>query len=267
MQLIAAFGNTMNILKTYLCWFFLASLLLSHDVAQATTKEKPRILMVLTSHGQLGDTGKSTGFYLSEVSHPYEVFSKAGFAVDFVSPKGGKPPVDGLNVKDQVNEAFLKDVVVQKRIAATLRPDQVKEENYDAIYFAGGHGVMWDFPDNEALQTLTRKIYERGGVVAAVCHGPAALVNVRLSNGKYLVDGKEIASFTNEEEEAVKLTKAMPFLLETRLRKRGAKFVKVKPFEPKFVESQRVVTGQNPASAYGVADVIVKLVKETKKRS
>ena len=136
----------------------------------------------------------------------------------------------------------------------------VEAADYDAIYFAGGHGTMWDLPDNDALKRLTADIYEAGGVVSAVCHGPAALVNVTLSDGSHLVDGKELAAFTNDEEAAVELTEAMPFLLETKLRERGARFKAAPNFESNVVVSERLVTGQNPASATGVAEAIVELV-------
>jgi putative intracellular protease/amidase len=127
--------------------------------------------------------------------------------------------------------------------------------------FTGGHGTMWDFPNSKALKEVTKKIYEKGGVVAAVCHGPAALINVKLSNGKYLVSGKKIAAFTNEEEEIVKLTKQMPFLLESKLIERGASFQSTKAWQEKVVVDQRVVTGQNPASASRLGEEVVKLLK------
>ena len=132
---------------------------------------------------------------------------------------------------------------------------------YAAIFFAGGHGTMWDFPDDARLQRLTATIYEKGGVVGAVCHGPAALVNVKLSDGSYLVAGRTVAGFTNEEEEAVGLTKVVPFLLESRMIERGATITKAANFQAHSVADARVVTGQNPASATGVAEKIVGLLK------
>lgn len=221
----------------------------------------PRVLIVLTSHGQLGETGRSTGYYLSEVSHPYAVFTAAGFAVDFVSPKGGKAPMDGIDRADPINAAFLDDPALVKRTHTTLRPDQVDSARYAAVFFAGGHGTMWDLPDNVALQGIAARIYERKGVVAAVCHGPAGLVNIKLSNGRYLVDGKAVAAFTNAEETAVKLMDVVPFHLETRLRERGALPKTAPNFKANVVTSERLVTGQNPASAQGVAEAIVKLLR------
>jgi putative intracellular protease/amidase len=222
-----------------------------------------KILIALTNHGQLGDTGKETGYFVSEAAHPYFVFTKAGHEVDFVSPKGGEPPKDGLDLDDPQQQAFLESLEVSEKLRHTLRPDEVDSEDYDAIFFAGGHGVMWDFPDNRQLATLAASIYLDGDVVAAVCHGPAALVNVRLGDGKYLVDGKTVSAFTNEEEAAVELDSVVPFLLEDKLIERGAKISKAPKFEAKVSVSERLVTGQNPASATGVAEAVVKLLQES----
>ncbi|MFT5431081.1 MAG: putative intracellular protease/amidase [Myxococcota bacterium] len=234
--------------------------------AHAAEKDTPKtaqkkILMVLTSHGELGDTGRKTGFYLSEVTHPYEVFTKAGYSIDFVSPKGGAAPMDGVDRKDPINAAFLDNAALVARTQNTLRPDQVNAKNYAAIFFAGGHGTMWDFADNVALQALATTIYEQNGVVSAVCHGPAGLVNIKLSNGEYLVKGKRVAAFTNAEEAAVKLQDVVPFHLETRLRERGALPQIAPNFKANVVTSDRLVTGQNPASATGVAKGVLKLLK------
>ncbi len=221
-----------------------------------------RILFVLTSHGQKGDTGKPTGYYLAEVAHPYHVLNERGYAIDFVSPKGGEPPVDGMDLKDPVNKAFWEDPAIQKRLKSTLKPEQVKASDYAAIFYAGGHGTMWDFPDQTKLVKLATDIYEGGGVVAAVCHGPSALVNVKLNDGSYLVDDHDLTGFTNEEEEAVGLTKVVPFLLEDRLRERGGRFHGVAKFGANTVVSGRLVTGQNPASAAGVGTAIADLLED-----
>jgi len=139
----------------------------------------------------------------------------------------------------------------------TPAPDKINAGEYDAILFAGGHGTMWDFPADEELARITRTIYENGGVVAAVCHGPAALVNVTLSNGAHLVDGKQVSAFTNEEETAVGLMEVVPFALETALVQRGARFTKAPNFAEHAVADQRLVTGQNPASATKVANLVL----------
>lgn len=145
-----------------------------------------RVLFALTSHGELGDTGRATGFYVPEAAHPYRVFRDAGFEADFVSVQGGEPPRDGVKPDDQESARFLAEV--GSRLSTTPSPERVDGGDYDAIFFVGGHGTMWDFPESAALADLARTIYENGGVVAAVCHGPAALVNLRLADGSYLVD-------------------------------------------------------------------------------
>jgi putative intracellular protease/amidase len=218
---------------------------------------KKKILFVVTSHGIKGYTGKPTGYYLSEVSHPWKELRKAGYEIDFVSPKGGNPPVEGLELKDPVNREFWEDKVYHKKITNSMKPDQVKPEDYIAVYYAGGHGTMWDFPDNERLAEITRTIYEKGGVVSAVCHGPSGFVNLKLNDGSYLVQGKRVNSFTNEEEISSGFDRAVPFLLETKLIQRGAKYEKSGPKQPHVAWDERLITGQNPASAKKVGETIV----------
>jgi putative intracellular protease/amidase len=220
-----------------------------------------KILIVVTSHEELGNTGKKTGFYLSEVTHPYDVFTRAGYDVDFVSPKGGKAPIDGVELEDPLNKAFLDDPEKVKQVENTLQPSQIEPDQYNAIFYAGGHGTMWDFPNNEELAQIAANIYDQGGVVGAVCHGPAGLVNIKLANGEYLIKGKTVSGFTNEEEAAVELTEAVPFLLESKLKKQGAEFSKAANFEAHVVTSDRLITGQNPASAAGVAEQMRQLIK------
>jgi len=219
-----------------------------------------KILIVLTSHDQLGNTGRKTGFYLPELTHALDVFAKAGFGFDLVSPKGGQPPVDGADAKDPLNAAFLADATWTERLARTLTPEQVDPKQYVGVYVPGGHGTMFDLPENAGIQKLIGAVYAQGGVVSAVCHGPAALVNVKLPDGRYLVAGKEVSAFTNEEEAAVQLTQVMPFLLESTLTERGAKLRKVANFQPQVSVSERLVTGQNPASTAGVAEAAVRLL-------
>jgi putative intracellular protease/amidase len=225
-----------------------------------------RIAIVLTNHEPLGETGRTTGFYLSEATHPHKVFVDAGYEVEFISPKGGLAPMDGVNRDDPINAAFLDNERLVAQTRNTIKAADVSADRYDAIFFAGGHGTMWDFPDDETLQKLTAALYERGGVVAAVCHGPAALVNVSLANGKYLVAGKEVAGFTNEEESAVSLTDVVPFLLETVLIDRGAKFTKGGNFQKHVAVSDRLVTGQNPASATATAEAVLRVLAQQKPR-
>lgn len=219
-----------------------------------------KVLFVVTSHDQKGDTGEATGYYLGEVSHPWEVIHHAGYEIDFVSPKGGKAPVDGFNLDDATNRKFWNDTQYRNKVEHTMKPSEVNPNEYAAIYYAGGHGAMWDLADNTELAKIAATIYENNGIIGAVCHGPAGLVNIKLSDGKYLVEGKKINTFTNEEEEAVGLTNVVPFLLETKMIERGAKFEKSGLWQNHVVADQRVVTGQNPQSAKSVGEAILQLL-------
>lgn len=221
------------------------------------SKKMKKILFVVTSHDKKGNTGQPTGYYLGEVSHPWEVLQNAGYEIDFVSPQGGKAPVDGFNLEDPINKKFWDDKKYRSKIEHTKKPSEIKTKDYVAIFYAGGHGAMWDFADNTELAKIAQKIYENNGVVSAVCHGPAGLVNIKLSNGNYLVDGKKINAFTNEEEIAVKLENVVPFALETKLIERGANFEKSGLWQSHVTTDQRVVTGQNPQSAKEVGEAIL----------
>lgn len=220
-----------------------------------------RVLIAMTSHDKLGDTGRSTGAYVPEIAHPHAVLKEAGFEVEFASTRGGTVPLDGVDRKDPIQAAFLDNADLMKRLHESTASADVDSSRYDAILFAGGHGTMWDFPDDVAFAKAAVEIYERGGVVAAVCHGPAALVHMRLSSGAYLVAGKSVAGFTNEEERAMKLEEVMPFLLEDKLVERGATFVPAAKWQKNVVVSERLVTGQNPASAGAVGEAVAKLLQ------
>lgn len=219
----------------------------------------PKILLALTSNDKLGDTGRTTGFYVPEAAHPYRVFTAAGYDVDFVSVKGGEPPRDGVKSDDAEVTTFLQEL--GDRLANTTTADQLDVVDYDAIFYVGGHGTMWDFPDCEELAKFTARIYANGGVVAAVCHGPAGLVNIQLDNGAYLVNGKQLTAFTNEEETTVGLIHAVPFALESKLIERGARFTKADTFAEHAVADGRLVTGQNPASATKTAELVVQALR------
>lgn len=219
-----------------------------------------RILIALTSHDQKGDTGEPTGAFVPEIAHPYEVFRRAGYDVDLVSTRGGKVPLDGLDQKDASVSAFLDDPQVQGALRESPASTSVDPSRYDAIFFAGGHGAMWDFPGAKAFADAATQIYERGGIVGAVCHGPAVLVSVRLSSGVLLVAGKRVSAFTNDEERAVKLDRVVPFLLQSRLQELGAIHEAAPNWQEKVVTDDRLVTGQNPASAAGVAKAMVQLL-------
>ena len=215
-----------------------------------------KILIGLTSHGDLAGL-RPTGYYLAEVAHPWRVFTDAGYTVDLGSVEGGEPPVDGADLSDPIQRAFIEDPEMHRKVQGTPRFSDIDSSDYDAVLYAGGHGTMWDFPDDDDLARVTREIYESGGVIAAVCHGPAALVGVTLSNGRPLVEGRRVAAFTDSEEAAAGLSAVVPFLLQTRLEELGAKHSAAPDFEAHVVTDQRLVTGQNPASATGVAESVL----------
>lgn len=220
---------------------------------------QPAVLFVLTSHDELGDTGQRTGAYLSEISHPHQVLSEAGYRIVFASPQGGPAPIDpkSLDENDPVNAAFLADKAVQFKMENTAPLDSIDPASFLGVFFPGGHGAMFDLPNNAHIPTLVTRIHGSGGVVGAVCHGPAALVNIRDENGEYFVTGRTLAAFTDQEEAAVDLTDVMPFLLESTLLERGARVAKAPNFQPMVQSEDRVVTGQNPASAIGVGRAMV----------
>lgn len=219
--------------------------------------ETQKILVVLTSHATKGSTGAPTGAYVAEISHPLAVFRDAGLAVDFASTRGGRVPLDGTDSKDPVDRAFLADEATLARVHASLAPASVAPERYAGVFYAGGHGTMWDFPEAGPLSAATARIWAQGGVVGAVCHGPAGLLPVRLADGTPLVRGREVAAFTNDEERAVGLAEVVPFLLADALVALGAKHRPAANWQRQVVVDGRLVTGQNPASARGVAEAMV----------
>ncbi len=217
-----------------------------------------KVLLVVTSHDKLADTGEDTGYYLPEVTHPYFQLIDFGIEVDIASPKGGKAPLDmkSFDLNDPENKRFIDDATHQQKIDNTLKLNDIDAKQYDAILFAGGHGTMWDFYPSNTIGNLAAEIYQQGGIVAAVCHGPAALLNIKLDNGDFLVKDKQVAGFSNAEEEEMGLTKQMPFLLESELIARGGEYVKAPLWQEKVVVNERLVTGQNPASAAAVGKAI-----------
>lgn len=241
-----------------------ASVISSNSDAMAQTGQKmeKKILFVVTSHDTKGSTGEPTGYYLGEVSHPWEVLTDAGYEVDFVSPTGGKAPVDGFDLTDPVNKKFWDNAEARQKVENTLTPAAVKPQDYQAIFYAGGHGAMWDLADDAKIAAIASEIYAKNGVVAAVCHGPAGLVNIKLADGSYLVNGKKVNAFTNEEEAAVGMEKVVPFALESRLIERGAKFEKSGNWQTHVVTDQRLITGQNPQSAKAVGQAILAALGE-----
>jgi putative intracellular protease/amidase len=222
-----------------------------------------RIAIVLTSHDKLGSTGKATGYYLPEAAHAWAVFRDAGYDVVFVSPKGGAAPLDpnGRDRGDTANAQFLDDPIVQNGVTHTFAPRELRGEALAAIFFAGGHGTMWDFRGDAELKALAASVARAGGVVSAVCHGPAALVDLEV-DGRNLLTDQPVTGFSNDEESAVKLTDVVPFLLEDALRAAGGRYTKAaEPFGAHVVIGKNLVTGQNPASTRGVAEAVVKLLR------
>jgi len=224
-----------------------------------------KILMVITSHDKLGDTGKKTGFWLEEFAAPYYTFLDAGAAVTLASPRGGEPPLDPKSDtpdgQTEATERFKKDRSAQAVLASTVKLADVRAEDYDAIFYPGGHGPMWDMPDNATSIALIEAFVKADKPVGAVCHAPVALVNVRGKDGEYLVKGKRVTGFTNEEEAAVGLTTVVPFLLEDRLKERGGIFSKAANWDPYVQVDGKLVTGQNPASSGPGGEALLKLLR------
>lgn len=225
---------------------------------------KKKALIVVTSVEKYPDMDRATGLWLGEAVHFYEKLAKKDFEIDFVSPRGGYTPLDPVSLQEYVQPIdweYYHDKTFREKLANTKKPSEINAADYDVIYFAGGHGVIWDFPDNQQLQEISRKIYENGGVVSSVCHGAVGLLNIKLPDGKLLIEGKKLTGFSNEEEIAAKLADHVPFLTEDELVKRGADYVKAdEPFTPFAVADGRLVTGQNPQSGGKVAEKVLEVL-------
>ena len=223
-----------------------------------------KILVAETNVSHYGNSDRQTGVWLEEITSFYDVVTAAGYAVDFASPKGGTVPVDPSSAKADARtmEIFADPVFHKAALEETKKLSDVKAEDYIAIYFGGGHGVMWDFPDNADLQNLAQDIYASGGYITSVCHGEVGLLNLKDSAGEYLVKGKKINGFTDKEEALHGTTDAVPFAAEAELVKRGANFVKGAPFTEFAVKDGRFITGQNPMSSTKVAKLLVEALKQ-----
>jgi putative intracellular protease/amidase len=222
-----------------------------------------KILMVLTSHDILGKTGRKTGFWLEEFAAPYFVFRDAGVELTLVSPKGGQPPVDPVSdLPGNQTDAMLrfkKDERAQKQLSQTLKLADVKAEDFDTVFYSGGHGPMWDLAESPESIALLEAFYNSGKAIALVCHSPGVLRHVKYE-GEPLVKGKHVTGFTNGEEAEVKLTDVVPFLVEDELLRLGAIFEKKKNWEPYTITDGRLVTGQNPASSTSAAKALLALL-------
>lgn len=225
-----------------------------------------RILHVVSNVAHYADPADPTGLWLSELTHAYDLFAGKGYVQRIVSPKGGVTPLEPRSLKwpnrDASARAWLADDAHRALLASTAKPEDIDPADFDAIYFTGGHAVMWDFPDDAGLQRLTRAIYERGGIVASVCHGYCGLLNTRLSDGSLLVAGRRLTGFSWREEILAGVAKKMPYNAEEEMKRRGARYEKaLLPFVPKVVVDGRLVTGQNPQSAKATALRVAELLR------
>src|SRR5580693_1000214 len=222
-----------------------------------------KIVMVLTSHDQLGNTGRKTGFWLEEFAAPYFVFRDAGVELTLASPKGGQPPIDPKSdLPENQTPAmtrFKQDQTAQKALSQTVKLADVKAEDFDTVFYVGGHGPMWDLAESPVSAALLESFYNSGKPIALVCHSPGVLRHVTYQ-GAPLVKGKHVTGFTNGEEEAVQLTKVVPFLVEDELLRLGAVFEKLANWQPFSVTDGRLITGQNPASSTSAAQALLKLM-------
>ena len=214
------------------------------------------VLLILTSHSDLAGI-RQTGYYVGEAAHPWAEFVKAGYTVDVASIAGGVPPQDGIDDSDPLQAEFLHDPRIAEQLKNTRAVSEISASDYDAIYLVGGHGTMWDMPTSTALAELGRAVYEQGGIVSAVCHGPAGLVGMTTSDGTPLVFGKAVTGFSNTEEDAAGLSTTVPFLLESALSTLGAHYRSAADFTEHVVVDSRLITGQNPQSAAGVARAVI----------
>ena len=224
-----------------------------------------KILMVLTSHDELGDTGNKTGFWLEEFAAPYYVFKDAGADVTLASPKGGQPPLDPKSddesAQTEDTRRFKSDGDAQKALANTVKLDTVNSEDFDAVFYPGGHGPLWDLTNDEHSVALIESFWKADKPIGAVCHAPTVLLNVKDEHGHALVKGRKVTGFTNSEEEAVGLTQVVPHLLEDALKELGGDYHKGDDWAPFAVSDHRLITGQNPASSKPVAEALMAQLK------
>ncbi|HEX2769306.1 MAG TPA: type 1 glutamine amidotransferase domain-containing protein [Geobacteraceae bacterium] len=220
-----------------------------------------KILIVLTSHDQLGNTGRKTGFWLEEFAAPYYVFKDAGATITLASPKGGQPPLDPKSDEPDFQTAatarFKADAASRAALAGTLKLSSVKADDYDAVFYPGGHGPLWDLAEDKNSITIIETMYAQGKPVSAVCHAPGVFRHARSPDGSPLVQGKSVTGYSNSEETAVGLTEVVPFLVEDELREKGGNYSKGADWESYSVRDGNLITGQNPASSEAVAKAVL----------
>lgn len=225
-----------------------------------------KVLFVLTSHSELGNTGEKTGFWIEEFAAPYYVLSDAGVDITLASPKGAQPPIDPKSDtpenQTEATKRFKADEALQQKLANTVLLSKVSAADYDAVFYPGGHGPLWDLNKDENSIKLIEDFWKNKKPVAAVCHAPAVLLNVKDEDGQPLVHGKKVTGFTNEEEEAVQLTKVVPYLLEDELKAKGGVYSKAANWSSYVVQDGLLITGQNPASSEEAAKVLLKILKK-----
>jgi putative intracellular protease/amidase len=220
-----------------------------------------KILMVLTSHDELGNTGQKTGFWVEEFAAPYYAFIDAGVEVTLATPKGGQAPIDPTSTLEDfqtaATERYDNDATAQAKIATTVLLSSLNESDFDGVFYPGGHGPLWDLTDNTDSIALIESFLNAGKAVATVCHASAALLNVKQASGEFVVKGKAVTGFTNSEEEAVQLTEVVPFLVEDELIKRGGEYQKAEDWHAFAIQDGLIITGQNPASSALAAEKLL----------
>ncbi len=229
-----------------------------------------KILIVLTSHSELGNTGQKTGFWIEEFAAPYYALADAGAVLIIASPKGGQPPIDpkseAPDAQTPATKRFNEDSELKEKLSKTVKLSEVNQFDFDAVFYPGGHGPLWDLANDAHSIALIEDFYENQKPIAFVCHAPAALIKVKALNGEPLVKGKEITGFSNTEEEGVKLTDVVPFLLEDEIKKLGGKYSKGEDWDSYTQQDGLLITGQNPASSEAAAKLLLKTL-EGKKES
>lgn len=225
-----------------------------------------KFLMVLTSHDKLGDTGKKTGFWLEEFAAPYYIFKDANVDITLASPNGGQPPLDPKSdepdFQTEATKRFKGDVDAQATLANTLKLSDIDPDNFDAVFYPGGHGPLWDLAEDRDSIDLIESMYAAGKPIAAVCHAPAVLRNAKAPDGEPLVKGKSVTGFSNSEEDAVQLSEIVPFLVETDLKLKGANYSKADDWQAYVITDGNLITGQNPASSELTAKTILERIKQ-----
>ena len=237
----------------------------STEIAEETAEEPLKVLFVLTSHDELGDTGEKTGFWIEEFAAPYYTLLDNGVKITVASPKGGKAPIDPRSKTDdsqtKSTKRFNNDESAQEIINNTIELDKVEAKNFDAVFYPGGHGPLWDLAESETSIALIESFNKQDKPMAFVCHAPGVLKNVEGTDGEPLVKGKKVTGFTNSEEEAVQLTNVVPFLLEDMLKENGGLYSQKENWSVHVVEDGNLITGQNPASSELAAELLLEKLK------